>query len=358
MPKKKLNLPIESIINVKTISIITIKEIARLANVSTGTVDRIIHNRGQVAQENVDKVNAIIEEYGYKRNIFASNLAFNKKFKFAVLLPQYKDLEYWETQIQGIEKAEKEFALYGVNLDYYLYDFDPLSFNAMAQKVLQSDFDGLLYAPIFYEESVCFLNEFQKKNIPLVMIDSDIVNNMEHAYVGQDAFKSGFLAGRLLSFAVKEERHILIVKITRDIEATSVYLQRIDGFYSFFIENKELTNFTFSEITITDSDVGQLELVMFENISSVFVPNSRAYIVAEFLEKNNIKGIRIIGYDLLSKNVEYLNKRVIDFLINQKPEDQGYMGINYLYKKLVLQEEPVDETYYMPIEIIVKENYI
>ncbi len=225
----------------------------------------------------------------------------------------------------------------------------------MAKKVLQSDFDGLLYAPIFYDESVHFLNEFQKKNLHLVMIDSNFSESIDHAYVGQDAFKSGYLAGRLTSFAVKEERQVLIVKITREIEATSVYLQRIDGFYSFFKDNKELTNFNFSEITIKDSSLDQLDSAVFKGINSVFVPNSRAYIVAQFLEDNHIKGIRIIGYDLLKKNVEYLKKGVIDFLINQKPEDQGYMGINHLYKKLVLQE-PVEETYYMPLEIIVKEN--
>ncbi|WPR71155.1 substrate-binding domain-containing protein [Flavobacterium sp. NG2] len=320
-------------------------------------MDRIIHNRGQVAQENIDKVNAIIDEYGYKRNIFASNLAFNKKFKFAVLLPQYNDLEYWGVQMSGIKKAEKEFASYGVNLEYFLYDFDPISFNKMAQIVLESDFDGLLYAPVFYDEAIRFLKEFKKTEKPIVMIDSNIADSEGHAYVGQNAFKSGFLAGRLTSFAVKEERQVLIVKITRDIEATSVYLQRIDGFYSFFRENKHLTNFKFSEITINDSSLDQLDCAIFEGINSVFVPNSRAYIVAQFLEDNNIKGIRIIGYDLLDKNVEYLKKGVIDFLINQKPEDQGYMGINHLYKKLVLQE-PVDETYYMPLEIIVKENYI
>ncbi|WP_418263712.1 substrate-binding domain-containing protein [Flavobacterium faecale] len=342
--------------NLKSNTIITIKEIARLANVSTGTVDRIIHNRGQVAQENIDKVNAIIDEYGYKRNIFASNLAFNKKFKFAVLLPQFNDIEYWEIQMKGIERAEKEFKQYGVSLDYYLYDFDPLSFNKIAQKVLESDFDGLLYAPIFYDESVLFLREFQKKEIPLVMIDSDFSESKKHAYVGQDAFKSGYLAGRLTSFAVKDERQVLIIKITREIEATSVYLQRIDGFYSFFKDNKELSNFTFHEITIKDSDLNQLDSTMFEGVNSVFVPNSRAYIVAQFLEDNQIDGIRIIGYDLLNKNIEFLKKGVIDFLINQKPEEQGYMGINHLYKKLVLQES-VEETYYMPLEIIVKENY-
>jgi len=188
------------------------------------------------------------------------------------------------------------------------------------------------------------------------MIDSNISNNKEHAYVGQDAFQSGYLAGRLISFAVKNERRILIFKITREIESTSVYLQRIDGFYSFFKDHDELTNFKFSEITIKDSAVDQLSLEMFSDINSVFVPNSRAYIVAKFLEQNNIKGVRIIGYDLLKENIEYLNKGIIDFLINQRPEEQGYMGISHLYKKLVLQET-AENTNYIPLEIILKENY-
>nr|WP_317039088.1 substrate-binding domain-containing protein [Flavobacterium sp. Root935] len=342
--------------NLKRINIITIKKIAELANVSPGTVDRIIHKRGQVAQETVDKVNVIIEEFGYKRNILASNLALNKKFHFAVFLPKSETLEYWKSQVEGIEKAALEFSKFGIVLDYFFYDYNLISFQETVQKVMQFDCDGLLFAPIFYEDSVQFLKEYQRKNIPVVMIDSNISEGNEHAYVGQDAFQSGYLAGRLISFAVKNERQVLIFKITREIESTSVYLQRIDGFYSYFKDHNELTNFKFSEVTLKDSKIDQLNLEMFSGVSSIFVPNSRAYIVAGFLEKNNIKGVRIIGFDLLKENIEYLNKGIIDFLINQRPEDQGYMGINYLYKKLVLQED-VERTHYIPLEIILKENY-
>lgn len=320
-------------------------------------MDRIIHNRGQVSQENIDTVNAIIEKYGYKRNIFASNLAFNKKFRFVVFLPKFEQLEYWQTQINGIQKAFDEFGKFGIELDYQFYDFDTLSFKKAANKVLDLSCDGLLFAPIFYDESVAFLNQFKEKNCPIVMIDSNIKDGVEHTYIGQDAFKSGYLAGRLISFSVRNERQVLIVKITREIESTSVYLQRIDGFYSFFKENPELKNFKFSEITIKDSGVDQLKLEMFEGINSLFVPNSRAYIVAKFLDDNNIKGIRIIGYDLLQENIYYLKKGTIDFLINQKPEEQGYNAISHLYKKLVLKET-VEDLFYMPLEIIVKENYI
>lgn len=280
----------------------------------------------------------------------------NKKFRFAVFLPKYEKLEYWRSQVEGIEKAGLEFSKFGIALEYFFYDFDTASFKESVKKVLEFDCDGLLFAPIFYEDSVQFLNEYKKKNIPVVMIDSNISNEDDHAYVGQDAFQSGYLAGRLISFAVKNERHVLIFKITREIESTSVYLQRIDGFYSYFKDHNELTNFRFSEVTIKDSGIDQMNLEMFSGINSIFVPNSRAYIVARFLEQNNIKGIRIIGYDLLNENIEYLNKGVIDFLINQRPESQGYMGINYLYKKLVLQED-AERTHYIPLEIILKENY-
>ena len=286
----------------------------------------------------------------------ASNLALNKKFHFAVCLPRYENLEYWKSQIEGIEKAAVEFKKFGIVLDYFFYDFNVSSFKDAVKAVLEFDCDGLLFAPIFYEESVQFLTEYKKTTIPVVMIDSNIDSDTQHAYVGQDAFQSGYLAGRLISFAVKNERHILIFKITREIESTSVYLQRIKGFRSFFNDHEDLKNFKFSEVTIKDSGIDQLSLEMFAGINSVFVPNSRAYIVARFLEQNNIRGVRIIGYDLLKENIDYMNKGVIDFLINQRPEEQGYMGVNYLYKKLVLQEE-VDNTHYIPLEIILKENY-
>jgi LacI family transcriptional regulator len=342
--------------NLKLKTIITIKKIAELANVSPGTVDRIIHNRGQVSQENIDKVNAIIEKHGFTRNIFASNLASNKKCKIAVFLPKFEKLEYWESQLNGVKKAAEDFGKFGVELHYFLYDFDIASFQEKFSKVLEFECEGLLFAPIFYKESMVFLEEYKKRDTPVVMIDSDIKDKIPHYYIGQDAFKSGYLAGRLISFSVKKEHNVLIVKIAREIDSTSVYLQRIKGFYTFFEERPELTNFSFTEITIKDSDASQLTLEMFDNISSVFVPNSRAYIVAHFLEQKNIRGIRIIGYDLLKENITYLNSGSIDFLINQKPEEQGYTGINYLYKKIILQEH-LEANHFMPLDIIVKENY-
>ena len=317
-------------------------------------MDRVLHNRGQVTQENIDKVNAIVKKYGYKKNIFASNLAFNKKFKFAVFLPQNEGLEYWENPIKGVQKAEVEFKKFGVTLDHFFYKYNSASFKKNAKKLLEKNYDGILFAPIFYEESILFLNECKNNSIPVVMIDSNIKEAQSIAYIGQDAYQSGYLAGRLVSLTSNAKNNVLIIKITREIESTSVYLQRIKGFYSFFEENRKTDQFKFSEIQIKAAKK-HLTLQMFEEIDTVFIPNSRAYIVAEFLKENKLHHIRIVGYDLLEENVTYLKENLIDVLINQKPEEQGFLGIEYLYKKIILKEE-VEQTHYMPLEIIMKEN--
>ena len=272
-------------------------------------------------------------------------------------MPQHEGLEYWIAPVLGVKKAAEEFERFGVKMEYFYYKYSSSSFKKLAKKVLEEEFDGLLFAPIFYDESVLFLKEFKKKNIPIVMIDSNIPEVEGLDYIGQDAYQSGYLVGKLISFGIKTETKVLIMKITREIESTSVYLQRIKGFYSFFKDNKELSNFKFTEISLKDSESNKLTTKMFDGINSVFVPNSRVYIVAKYLKDYDLKEIRVVGYDLLKQNLEYLNDGYIDFLINQKPEEQGYLGISHLYKKLVLKEE-IEITNYIPLEIIVKENAV
>lgn len=337
---------------------ITIKKIAEIANVSVGTVDRIIHNRGQVTAENTANVNAIIKKYNYKKNIFASNLAFNKKFKFAVFLPTNENIEYWQAPLIGIKKAAEELANFGVTIEYIFFDYNITSFKKIANKVLKLDYDGLLYAPIFYEESVSFLNKYKKKNTSVVLIDSNLPEIDSVAYIGQDSYQSGYLGGKLIGYGIKNETNVLILIINQNVESTSrtnVFLQRIKGFYAYFKEKKGLPKFNFTEMSIKYDVENQLTVNIFKEIDCVFIPNSRVYIVAKFIKENNLENIRVIGYELLKQNLEYLNEGIIDFLIDQKPEEQGYRGINHLYKKVVLKES-VNDLHFMPLEIIVKEN--
>lgn len=340
---------------------ITIKKIAKMANVSPGTVDRIIHNRGRVSQENRDKVNALIKEYGYVKNIFASNLVLNKKYKIAVVILKRDGFPYWEIPLKGIKKAATELLSYGVKVDYFFFNYDLKSFNDIAAKVLEQEHDGLVFAPVFYDESVSFLNEYKKKNVPIVIIDSDIEEVEGTTFIGQDSFKTGYLAAKLISYGVKDESNVLIFNITSNIENTSktvFNLKKIDGFYSYFKDNESnLPKYNFTEIYVKDSQKNSIKNEMFTGINAVFVLNSRVHIVAKFIKENNLKNIRVIGYDLLKQNLDYLNEGFIDFLIHQKPEKQGYLGIKQLYNKIVFPNDLEKKNNYVFAEIIVKENY-
>ena len=59
----------------KEFSNIRIVDIAKMAGVSVGTVDRVIHNRGRVSEENRKKVQAILEMVNYQPNLMARSLA-------------------------------------------------------------------------------------------------------------------------------------------------------------------------------------------------------------------------------------------------------------------------------------------
>ena len=53
---------------------VRIKDVAKKAGVSTGTMDRVIHNRGRVAPVVNKRVLEVMKELGFQHNLIASTL--------------------------------------------------------------------------------------------------------------------------------------------------------------------------------------------------------------------------------------------------------------------------------------------
>ena len=81
-----------------------IKDIAELSGVSTGTVDRILHERGKVSEDARKKVEKILKEIDYQPNLIARSLALKKKYHFIALIPSFHEGEYWAKLSQGSRK--------------------------------------------------------------------------------------------------------------------------------------------------------------------------------------------------------------------------------------------------------------
>ncbi len=91
------------------------------------------------------------------------------------------------------------------------------------------------------------------------------------------------------------------------------------------------------------------------NVKAVFVTTSKVYKVAQFLQVNNLKKVKLIGYDLLDENIQYLKDNFIQFLIHQNPKKQVYLGLTYLVEYFLFDKE-IPTKSLLPIDIITSEN--
>ncbi|MEA5032850.1 MAG: LacI family DNA-binding transcriptional regulator, partial [Sphaerochaeta sp.] len=115
----------------------TIAEIAKLADVSIGTVDRVLHARGRVAPKTIEKVMQIVKDHNYQPNAFARNLKLSKKYTIGVIIPSlHSEFGYWRLMYAGVLKAVKELSQLAVSIELMEYDRrNPKSF-VMAGDIL------------------------------------------------------------------------------------------------------------------------------------------------------------------------------------------------------------------------------
>lgn len=336
-----------------------VKEIARRANVSIGTVDRVIHNRSGVSEKTREKVNAIIAELDYQPNIFARRLASKKILKFIVLIPQSSETDYWDAPLEGIRQAEAEIKPYGIEIDMRLYQLNSKkSFTQVIKTLSAFDFDGVLLAPVFTEESLEFMKKLKQHNIPCVFINSDLPDNEGLSYFGPDLFQSGFLAAHLIKYLINKNESVLVVNISHEIDNHHHLLRKEQGFRSYF--QKYNISTPIFKLDIPDTDYLSVKKAMLKffkdhKVKAIFVTNSRVSSVARFLKEIREDQILLIGFDYTKENLMHLYTDEIDFLICQKPREQGYKGIMALYQHLV-HSARVEKVNFMPIDIITKEN--
>ncbi len=340
-------------------TIVTIKEIARRAEVSVGTVDRVIHSRGRVSKVTARRVRKIIDELHYKPNILARSLSRSKTFQFGTLMPEISpNNHYWELAIQGIEKAHQELKIHKINVHFFHYDgYSEASFIDTSNRVLHADLDGLLMVPTIYKT---YDDEFVKqipKNLPYVFFNSTIPNSNNIAYIGQDSYQSGMLAGNLMLMMTQKRGSLVVLTMLHDDYHIS---KRQQGFEDYVKKNSDISIKVYGARRTEDHETFQqiLEHIFSENddLQGIYVTTALTYNVAEYLQNHtDIRKIRVIGHDLTNENVKYLKKGLIHFLIGQRPELQGYKGIYALYRHVVSQET-VRHNIMMPLDIVTREN--
>jgi len=338
---------------------VNIKDVAKRTGVSIGTVDRVIHNRGRVSEKTREKVLKICRELDYKPNVLAQRLASDKTFVFATFIPSpRRDNVYWETPLEGIRKAIDEMAGYGVRVEQYFFDQDSeKSFRQESLNILLLKPDGVLIAPLFNREAEDFSRKLKANNIPYVFIDSKIEDTDYLSYYGQDSFRSGYLAGRLIWFHLKRHAEVIIVNFTSDLE-NHIHLKNREKGLRKFLKNHDFRGMV-NSLNISPKDELLLTHTLYKSLhhkTRGLFATSSAHKVARCIQEIGKNKILFVGYDLTPDNVFYLNNSIIDVLLCQKPMAQGYEGLMALFNYFV-RKKHLKKDHSMPIEIVVKENY-
>lgn len=341
---------------------IRIKDIAERAGVSVGTVDRVLHNRPNVSPKALQKVNKVLEEMKYQPNVYASALAYNKEFTFVMFLPHHNSEAYWQEIEDGARWGETKKNDFGIHLEFVYYKrFDDTDFEQRAHECLGYDPDGIVIVPAGLDITRRFTNHLHKNNIPFVMLDSYMPDLRPLAFFGQDSFASGYFAAKMLMLIASAEKQIMLMRQTFNGQLTSKQqANREVGFRHYMTDHfphVKIVNLDLPTDNQQSNFTNHVEAFFAENpdIHHCITLNSKAHIVGEYLLTNNMRDVQIMGYDMVPKNLECLQRGSISFIIAQHGFQQGYACIDTLFKAVVLKQE-VDPVNYMPIELITKEN--
>ena len=341
---------------------IRIKDIAEQAGVSVGTVDRVLHNRGEVAEETKKKILEIAKANNYQPNLIARALTSKKQCIFATLLPTPSEEDiFWRRPLNGVSDAATELEQFQVKVEKFFFEhYNEQDFIQQTEDILELEPAGVVFPPIFKNESLEFIQKLEKKGIPYVFLESKIKECNYLAYVGSDGYHSGRVAANVVDFSTPLDGDILIVNLAKNLENVHHLNKRTQGFLSYFMDHGKNTGLKINiEIPTSKSTLIQEKLddvlSKNKNIKAIFITGSKVYKIAEYLIKNKLENISLVGFDPIEQNIKHLNNGTINYLIGQHPYQQGFKAVKKLFEHVMLHNE-IGKDEILPVDIINRES--
>lgn len=336
----------------------TIQEIADLAGVSRGTVDRALNNRGRIKPEVAQRIHEIAAEIGYQPRKSVKKADADKQVRIGVITQLSKSSFMIEVN-RGIKKAQDELAERGVEILLRASaSVDEKEQVRAIDELVKEGVDGLALMPVECDSVRMRINELiEDKNIPVVTFNSDIIGTKRNCFVGLDNKRSGYTAAGLMGMLTRGKGKILVIT---GFFTNSVNSLRVDGFI------EELKR-SFPELELLGvqssyDDAKEVEqiiintLSMVPDLAGVFVASGGQAGVHQAFETLSLtERPYVIVYDLTPKNEKGLLNGDFDFLIDQEGFEQGYRSPHLLYNMIAKRE--MSDTEYVYTDIRIKTKY-
>ena len=341
---------------------VTINDVAKAAGVSKGTVDRVLHNRGEVSAKSKETVLRVIEELGFRPNLYASLLASPKKITIQCIIPEYFTGEFWSLTDKGIQDAAELVSRYGVIVEPVKYDqYDIESFRAVCEKVLADPPAGVIIAPMFGEETLKFVHGLAEKNIPYIYIDSKLDDDGYLAYFGMPMYQSGYLCADILTDGRHVPDKVYVVRIARDKKGLSdPTSRRRKGFNDYMTKafpDTEIVNVFIDPIDRNAMDAALDDVFSGDDREKYIVMfNSRVHLIADYISRRGMSDARVVGFDVLERNLAALRAGTVQLLIAQHTDSQTVAAVNALVDHILLGKPVAKKDNFTQMDILNRYN--
>ncbi|MEO0402227.1 MAG: LacI family DNA-binding transcriptional regulator [Pseudomonadota bacterium] len=190
----------------------TVNDIARVAEVSLATVDRVLNARPGVRETTVKKVNSAIAQLGYVRDTAAANLARGRVYNFVFILPSNSN-EFLASLMAQIEQLGSGIRHERTQLSFVrVAAFDPV---ALADAISAIDTNTVDGVAIFGPETPSVrdsIAHLKAHGVTVVSLVADIPSSERDHYVGVDNIAAGRTAAQLLGrFVGRQNGKILVL---------------------------------------------------------------------------------------------------------------------------------------------------
>ncbi|MGN0485602.1 MAG: LacI family DNA-binding transcriptional regulator [Acutalibacteraceae bacterium] len=334
---------------------ITVKEIARLAGVSRGTVDRALKNRPGISPQTKKRIMKIAQEHDYKPNIIGKALVYSgKSIRIPVILNSIGN-PFFDDVKAGIMAAQEEFSSYGFQIElseFKGYDAENL-LNLLDG--LSDDISNVILTPLVdrrVEEKLCSL---QGKIKHIIMLSSDLESMKDAVYVGCDYLKSGRIAGRITGLIAGGQANLYIITGSDQHKG---HRQRVEGICS--VIKKDYPSIKLVGVAESHDD----DETAYQAMKSAFAEHPEidfVYITAGGVNgtlravSEHPRDVRVCTFDDTEITRDALRKGNVLATICQQPYEQGYFSVKALFDKIIMKKE-VQSAIYTQLSIKVDQS--
>lgn len=312
---------------------ITLKELAKLLNVSVSTVSKALNDSPEISPKTITRVKELAALHKYRPNPTAVNLKSSKSGTIGVIIPNIAN-SFFAKVLSGIEAQAQEE---GLQIITYISN-ESLEREKQITELLTSGFvDGVLLA---IAEETQRQKDFEHilnlidYNLPVVLYDR-IDFNMKVDKVGIDDRKIFFDATKYLQEQGKKK-----IGIATCIHHMGVGKLRISG-YKDALESKE--DFFIANSANPENLKNKiLDLLLNQKVDALLCSDFDSTLMAQRLAyENNIKipqDLNIIGF-INSEVAQYLTPSIS--YVNQNPAKIGETAMSILAKRINNRLEPL-----------------